>query len=59
MIKTTNDKTVTVKLTRIELIKVMIACTTLADENSIYKKIHDDLRRQLDAFDKKLEANND
>lgn len=55
MIKTINDKTVTVKVTRGELIRLMIACTAFADENRIYKKIHDDLRGQLDSFDKKME----
>ena len=54
MIKTTNDKTVTVKLTRGELCRLLILITGVGEGES-WKRLHDKLRDQLDAFDKKLE----
>ena len=58
MIKTTNDKTVTVKLTRGELCRLLILITGIGEGES-WKRLHDKLRDQLEAFDKRLEANND
>lgn len=58
MIKTINDKTVTVKLTRGELCRLLILITGMGEEES-WKRLHDKLRDQLEAFDKRLEANND
>lgn len=56
MIKTINDKTVTVKLTRGELCRLLVATASLSRESDSWKRLHDKLREQLDAFDKKLEV---
>ena len=47
-----NEKTVTIKLTRGELCKLLIAllCFNGEDETHL-RKIHDKLRQQLDAHD--------
>lgn len=58
MIKTTNAKTVTVKLTRGELCRLLILITGIGEGES-WERLHDKLRDQLEAFDKRLEANND
>lgn len=55
MIEMINHKTVTVKLTRGELCRLLIATTSLSREGESWKQLHDKLRNQLDAFDTKLE----
>ena len=55
----TNEKTVTVKIKRIELCDLLLACTTLdvlTDENTKkWAKLHDKLKEILDDFDSKQE----
>lgn len=54
--ETTNGRTVSVKMTRRELIKVLLLLDNLdefADLNPEYKTLHDKLREQLDAWDDK------
>lgn len=60
---TNNFKTVPVKVTRYELIRLMLALDVIIADGSSYDeygmqtlgKIHDKLREQLDAWDKKQE----
>lgn len=56
--KTPNEKTVTVKMTRHELCDIILACTML-DRNGDHKwsALHDKLREQLDAHDAREAAN--
>ena len=55
----TNEKTVTVKIKRIELCDLLLACTTLdvlTDENTKkWAKLHDKLKEILDDFDSEQE----
>lgn len=50
-----NELTINVKMKRIELCDLMLACTILVDRTGAekWKKLHDELKQQLDAFDKK------
>lgn len=52
-----NEKTVTVKMKRIDLCDLLIACTALdggTDENTTkWAKLHDQLKEILDDFDSK------
>lgn len=52
-----NEKTVTVKMKRIDLCNLMLACTALddaTDENTTkWAKLHDQLKEILDDFDSK------
>lgn len=54
-----NGKTVTVKMKRIDLCDLLIACTALdaaTDENTTkWTKLHDRLKEILDDFDSKQE----
>lgn len=54
-----NQKTVTVKMKRIDLCDLLIACTALddaTDENTTkWAKLHDQLKEILDDFDSKQE----
>ena len=52
---TYNQKTVTMKLSRIELCDLLIACNTCADVSNADKwsKLHDKLKAILDEFDEK------
>lgn len=54
-----NQKTVTVKMKRIELCDLLIACTALDEEtnadNRKWAKLHDKLKAVLDEFDSKQE----
>lgn len=54
-----NEKTVTVKMKRIDLCNLMLACTVLddaTDENTTkWAKLHDQLKEILDDFDSKQE----
>lgn len=57
MIKTINDKTVTVKITRGELCRLMLLCTTASlVDGKQWKELHDKLKDQLEAFDKYAEV---
>ena len=52
-----NERTVTVKLSRGELCRVLIALNAFNDaDHKQLRKIHDKLRDQLHEFDLKLEA---
>lgn len=53
-----NNRTVTLKMTRGEVCDLLIACNTMPAvvESDKWKKIHDKMREQLDAFDAKLEV---
>ena len=59
MMTSINEKTVTVKLKRIELCDLLLACTALdstSDDNTTkWSKLHDKLRDILDDFDSKQE----
>lgn len=59
MLKTINDKTVTVKITRHELCDLILACTALnfgTDEKTTkWEKMHDKLKTILQDFDAKFE----
>lgn len=60
MFKTSlNEKTVTVKMKRIDLCDLMLACTALdnaTDENTTkWATLHDQLKEILDDFDSKQE----
>lgn len=56
-----NQKTVTVKMKRIELCDLLMACTALDEEtnadNRKWAKLHDKLKAVLDEFDSKQEVN--
>ncbi len=56
-----NQKTVTVKIKRIELCDLLIACTALDEETSAdnhkWAKLHDKLKAILDDFDSRQEVN--
>lgn len=56
--KTLNQKTMTVKLSRRDVCELMIACAWAARDggSAKWKKLHDILREQIDEFDLK-EAN--
>jgi len=55
-----NQKTVTVKMKRIELCDLLVACTALDKETSAdnhkWAKLHDKLKAVLDEFDNKQEV---
>ena len=55
----TNEKTVTVKIKRIERCDLLLACTTLdvlTDENTKkWAKLHDKLKEILDDYDSRQE----
>lgn len=55
-----NQKTVTVKMKRIELCDLLMACTALDEEtnadNRKWAKLHDKLKAVLDEFDSKKEV---
>lgn len=51
-----NQKTVTVKIKRIELCDLMLACTAISDgckETKKWGELHDKLKQILDDFDQK------
>lgn len=52
---TPNQKSMTLKLTRIDVCDLLLACTTVADESGAEKwgKLHEKLLNQLDDFDEK------
>ena len=52
---TYNQKTVTLKLKRIDVCDLMLACTAIAEETGANKwnELHDNLLAILDAFDEK------
>lgn len=56
-----NQKTVTVKMKRIELCDLLMACTALDEEtnadNRKWAKLHDKLKAVLDEYDSKQEVN--
>ena len=60
-----NQKTVTIKLKRGYVIDLLLACLRCAEaaaaggeSGAKWDYLHDELREQLDAFDKKLEEQN-
>lgn len=60
-----NEKTVTIKLKRRYVTDLLLACLRCAeaakdggDSGTKWDYLHDTLREQLDAFDKKLEEQN-
>lgn len=57
MDKPNNSRTVTVKITRRELVDLLIACTACSenanDPANKWNKLHDKLREQLALFDLK------
>ena len=50
-----NQRTITLKLTRIEVIDLMIACTAVSEVSDAEKwnKLHDKLKEYVDALDEK------
>ena len=50
-----NQKTVTVKITRIELCDLLIATAACAEHGNKWNELHDKLLAQLEAFDAKLD----
>ena len=50
-----NEMTMNVKMKRIKLCDLMLACTVLAESsgNEKWEKLHDELKQQLEEFDKK------
>ena len=52
---TYNQKTMTLKLKRIDVCDLMLACTAIAEETESKKwnELHDKLLAMLDAFDEK------
>ena len=54
-IKLRNHRTVTVKITRHELCDLLLATTALSDQGKKWGELHDKLRAQLNAFDAKLD----
>lgn len=55
MVKTMpNQKTVQIRIKRRELIDILLACNALSKEaGDKWSELHDKLREQLDAFDRK------
>lgn len=53
--KTLNERTVTLKLKRIDVCNLLIACTCLSHESKAEKwqRIHDELKEILNEFDSK------
>ena len=52
MVKTSNDKTVNVKLTRGEVCRLLILITGICEGES-WKRLHNKIRNQLEEFDQK------
>lgn len=55
--KSLNEKTVNVKMKRIELCDLMLACTVIANANpntTKWTKLHDKLEAQLSKFDEEI-----
>ena len=52
MVNTSNDKTVTVKLTRGEVCRLLILITGIGEGES-WKRLHHKIRDQLEEFDQK------
>lgn len=50
-----NQRTITLKLTRIEVIDLMIACTAVSEASDAEKwnKLHDKLEEYINALDEK------
>lgn len=50
-----NQRTITLKLTRIEVIDLMIACTAVSEASDAEKwnMLHDKLKEYVDALDEK------
>ena len=55
MIKTNNDKTVILKVTRGDVCRLLILLTT-AGSGETWKLLHDKIKEQLRGFDKKEEG---
>ena len=55
MIKATNDKTVTLKVTRGEVCRLLVILTAAGSGES-WKLLHDKIKEQLREFDKKEEG---
>ncbi len=56
-----NDKTVTIKLKRREVCRMMMACTIVSqirDSSPEWTELHDKIQEQLYAFDQKNLQNN-
>lgn len=53
-----NYKNCTIKITRIELCDLLLACWAAEEKSGAEKwaKLHDKLRAQLDAIDEKLDS---
>lgn len=51
----TNQRTMTLKLRRIDVCDLMLACTALSDRAEKWTRLHEVLKAQLDAFDEKEE----
>lgn len=60
MIENRNQKTMTVKITRRDMCDILLALTALSIEsnNKKWDILHDKLKEELVAFDKKLDDNN-
>lgn len=51
--ETNNKQTITLKLTRREVVKLLVACNSLKEENAEYSEIHDRIREQLNKYEEK------
>lgn len=53
--KTHNEKTMTLKLKRIDVCNLILACTIISSESDAtkWRRLHDTLKQALDEFDEK------
>lgn len=58
MVELRNEKTVNLKLRRIDVCDLLIACNAAQDESGAekWKKLHDKLREMLEAWDEDYDA---
>lgn len=52
-----NQRTITVKMKRLELCDLLVALSVVTENGASdkYKRLHDELIKQLDEFDEKLD----
>lgn len=59
--KSYNERTITLKLERRDVCRLLIACTIVSqirDSSPVWKELHDKIQEQLHAFDQKNLQNN-
>lgn len=53
-----NGRTVIIKLTRREVVDLLLACDAMSAESDKWNAIGDKIRKQLNVFDLKMEGRN-